>query len=264
MTFNAGSSDPADQSGGRSLPLSMVQDQDGNSALFRSLPVAVMVTDASTGRVLEINDSCLDLFGISRDAVMGKTLNEAGLSFVVDLGRQGRALKSAEATLVDAAGAQVTCSLYTASSSIAGVRTVISVLLDNQMEKAMRGGRRVAPAPGRPTPAGPVKPLAILVTPGGPGDSSTGEMLQLLGFEVLAESTPKLALSMAPLGRPAGLVVIDSPRDQAEADACLSEIVRACPGCRAVVISDPGVEILGNAAVLYKPVSINDLADSAR
>lgn len=254
-----------DEPAGRSRPLSVAPDPDGRSLLFRSIPVAVMAADASTGQVLEMNDACLDLFGTTRESVLGRTLVEAGLSFVVDLGRQGRSLKSVEATVVDSAGARVVCRLYTASAVIDGTRAVISVLLDSQMEKAVRGGRKSEPQTRRNQGGGSQKPLALLVTLGDvPGDSS-GEMLQLLGFDLVSESSARMVLELAPLGRPAGVVVIDSPRDQSEADACLAEIVRTFPRCRAVVIADAGSGVRfpgGGATVLYKPVSINDLADS--
>lgn len=254
-----------DEPAGRSRPLSMAPDPDGRSFLFRSIPVAVMAADASTGQVLEMNDACLDLFGTTRESVIGRTLVEAGLSFVVDLGRQGRSLKSVEATVVDSAGARVVCRLYTASVLIDGSRAVISVLLDSQMEKAVRGGRKSETQARKGQ--GPVaqKPLALLVTLGDAPEGSSGEMLQLLGFDLVTESTARMVLELAPLGRPAGVAVIDSPRDQSEADACLAEIVRTCPKCRAVVIADAGSGVRfpgGGAAVLYKPVSINDLADS--
>lgn len=253
--------DPA----GRSRPLSMAPDPDGRSLLFKSIPVAVMATDASTGHVLEMNDACLDLFGTTRESVLGRTLVEAGLSFVIDLGRQGRSLKSVEATLVDSAGASVVCRLYTSSAMIDGSRAVISVLLDSQMEKAVRGGRKSDSQTRRSRGGGAPKPLALLVALSEAAGDSSGEMLQLLGFDVVAEASARMVLELAPLGRPAGVVVIDSPGDQAEADACLAEIVRTCPKCRAVVIADAGSGVRfpgGGAAVLYKPVSINDLADS--
>lgn len=250
---------------GRSRPLSMAPDPDGRSLLFRSIPVAVMATDSSTGHVLEMNDACLDLFGTTREAVLGRTLVEAGLSFVVDLGRQGRSLKSVEATVVDSAGAGVVCRLFTASALIDGARAVISVLIDSQMEKAVRGGRRSETQARRSRGEGAQKPLALLVTLGGVQGDSSGEMLQLLGFELVEDASARMVLELAPLGRPAGVVVIDSPRDQSEADACLAEIVRTCPRCRAVVIAEAGSGVRfpgGGATVLFKPVSINDLADA--
>ncbi len=255
--------------GGSAESISLISDQDGISVLFRSIPVAVMVSDSSTGMVIEMNDACLDLFGTTRAEVLGRTLVEAGLSFVVDMGRQGRSLKSAEATVGDSAGARVTCRLYTASAVIDKVRVVVSVLLDSQMEKSIRGFNRSdrAPAGMERRSAGARKPLALLLLLKGAEKGSTSEMLQLLGFDVVSESTPKLLLELTPLGRNTALVVVDSPSGQDEADSCLEQMATSLPQSRKVVIVDPGTDIgsVGRGAVLLrKPVSINDLADSAR
>lgn len=258
-----------DTDGGPAGSISLIPDQDGISVLFRSIPVAVMVSDSSTGTVIEMNDACLDLFGTTREEVRGRTLVEAGLSFVVDMGRQGCSHKSAEATVGDSAGARVTCRLYTASVVIDKARVVVSVLLDSQMEKSARGFRRTdrAPAGMEKRSTGARKPLALLLLLKGAEKGSTSEMLQLLGFDVVSESTPKLLMELAPLGRNTALVVVDSPAGQEEVDSCLEYMAASLPDSRMVVIADPGTDIRSaerGAVLLRKPVSINDLADSAR
>jgi hypothetical protein len=197
--------------------------------------------------------------------VIGKTLIEAGLGFVVDQGRKGRALGSSVASITDSAGAKVSCRLYTSSVSIGGLRTVISVLLDDQMENAVRGRKKVEPAPRMEGPRSD-KPLALLILLPGSEGGSTGDMLQLLGFDVVTEKSPRLALELIPSGRTVSMTVLDSPADPEESDRCLSEIVKSFPNCPVVLLVDPAREMMfspGVGRILLKPVSINELADAA-
>jgi PAS domain-containing protein len=47
--------------------------------LMRSSPVAIVVTNARTGRILDVNDAFLNLFHYDRIAVLGKTSQDLGM-----------------------------------------------------------------------------------------------------------------------------------------------------------------------------------------
>jgi diguanylate cyclase (GGDEF)-like protein/PAS domain S-box-containing protein len=48
------------------------------SAVFQSSPIGIAISALATGKVLEVNDACLRLFGHTRDKVLGRTVAELG------------------------------------------------------------------------------------------------------------------------------------------------------------------------------------------
>ncbi|MCK5786583.1 MAG: hypothetical protein KAH54_08490 [Candidatus Sabulitectum sp.] len=55
-------------------------DPEGQNVILRNLPCALLVLDTNEGIVLELNDYALQLFGVDRFAVIGKTLRSAGIT----------------------------------------------------------------------------------------------------------------------------------------------------------------------------------------
>ncbi len=55
-------------------------DSEGQNVVLRNLPCALIVLDSGNNTVLELNDYALDLFGIQRYSLIGKTLKSVGLS----------------------------------------------------------------------------------------------------------------------------------------------------------------------------------------
>ena len=56
---------------------------------FRASPHPIGITEAATGRCLEVNDACLQLFGFRREEVIGNTTFDAG--YLAESGRSGSA-----------------------------------------------------------------------------------------------------------------------------------------------------------------------------
>ncbi|MCD4709059.1 MAG: PAS domain-containing protein [Candidatus Sabulitectum sp.] len=55
-------------------------DPEGQNIILRNLPCALIVLDSDEGVILELNDYALDLFGVQRFTLIGKTLKSVGLS----------------------------------------------------------------------------------------------------------------------------------------------------------------------------------------
>lgn len=55
-------------------------DSEGQNIILRNLPCALIVLDSEEGVVLELNDYALDLFGVQRFALIGRTLKSNGIS----------------------------------------------------------------------------------------------------------------------------------------------------------------------------------------
>lgn len=55
-------------------------DSEGQNVILRNLPCALIVLDTDEGIVLELNDYALDLFGVQRFSLIGKTLKSVGLA----------------------------------------------------------------------------------------------------------------------------------------------------------------------------------------
>jgi hypothetical protein len=51
-------------------------DSEGQNTILRNLPCALIVRDAEEGIILELNDYALDLFGVQRFNIIGKTLGQ--------------------------------------------------------------------------------------------------------------------------------------------------------------------------------------------
>ncbi len=249
-------------------PVAFASDDDGQNALLRYLPVALLVTDASSGRVLEVNEACLSIFGVAREEIMGRTLAEAGVDLVVEFGRKGRAMGVAEAQITDTAGARVSCRLRSSTVTAGGARTVISVLLDDQFESASKGIRRKeAPEPEKPRPAAAAaRPLVLLVSLLGSGSGSTAEMLQLLGFEVVRGGSPGEVFGLMPQDREPSMLVVDCPQWSDDCRAARDSLGRAFPSARTILLVESGnlpEDAAAGSVVIFKPLSINDLADAA-
>lgn len=239
-------------------------DGDGQNVLLRMLPVAVMVTDAATGRVVELNDSCLNLLGMQRSRLLGRTLAEAGLEMIVEYGRKGRALGASEAVVVDSSGARVTCRCYSSVGVVAGTRVAVTVLLDDQFVAAT-GARKAAEPRQVAEPRRKGRPSALLVSLPGSGDSA-GEMLQLLGFDLVQGQSARDVLDSAPPGSKPAMAVIDSPAGASECAQSVDVLRKAHPDLPLILLVEPGMG--GPAAdqgitLLDKPIGINDLADAA-
>ncbi len=63
----------------RTAEVGLRRSQSLFSTLFEASPVAVAFSRLSDGRYLEINQACLNLFGFSRDKVIGRTTLELGV-----------------------------------------------------------------------------------------------------------------------------------------------------------------------------------------
>ena len=59
-------------------------DAEGQNVILRNLPCALIVQDSDEGVVLELNDYALDLFGVQRFSLIGKTLKSIGLSMDIN------------------------------------------------------------------------------------------------------------------------------------------------------------------------------------
>ncbi|MCK5036879.1 MAG: hypothetical protein KAS73_13375 [Candidatus Sabulitectum sp.] len=55
-------------------------DSEGQNVILRNLPCALIVLDTDEGIVMELNDYALDLFGVQRFSLIGKTLKSVGLA----------------------------------------------------------------------------------------------------------------------------------------------------------------------------------------
>jgi PAS domain-containing protein len=59
-------------------------DAEGQNVILRNLPCALIVRDSDEGVILELNDYALDLFGVQRFSLIGKTLKSIGLSMDIN------------------------------------------------------------------------------------------------------------------------------------------------------------------------------------
>lgn len=243
-------------------------DGDGGNSILRALPIAVLITEAATGKVLEANAATLALFGLERSAILGKTLSEAGVDVVIDYGVGGRkGSRAQEAIVTDCLGTRLSCRLISSTAEIAGQRAVISVILDSQLQSVLlgRGTRsrqaKAKEAPEKRGPQGVRSSLALLADPSDSNRESAVEMLKMLGLTVSAGSGVGEAIAGIPQGLEPSLVVVDSSllgncADIADRYRSARVIVAVSgPYSRDEVIRRGWLEV-------PKPFSINELASA--
>jgi hypothetical protein len=270
--------DPRDGAPGRqdqdgTVDLAFVRDLEGRNALLRSIPLPVIVTDSSTGIVLELNDSALSLLGVQRESVLEKTPAEAGIDLVVDFSSGARTgSKASVAIVTDSAGARIACRLFSTQVDVGRRRVMISVLLDATLESLVKGRsqrqkdrkpgsedrREAAPAPGG-------KPVVLLVDPTESTRESEEGMLNMLGFETASGASAAEALTVLASGRkkPAFILLDYLGVDREE----IMTISGALPGASYLVALPDGTEpppgyAPGPVVQIRRPLSINELADA--
>ncbi len=253
--------------------LAFEADMEGQNTILRSLPLPVMITEASSGRVLELNEAALALFGVKRQDILGKTPTDAGVDLVVDYSSGSRASPRASIAVVkDTTGARVSCRLFSTHADAGGRRVVISLLLDSQMESVVKGRptrQETAPcrdeAKARQSQTFTGKPVVMLVEPGEGAREADAGMLAMLGFDVVsgASMTEVLGVVSAARKRPV-LVLADHPATIHDELTMVSGVL---PGVPFILLHEPGQAppdgyAPGPMATVQKPLSINDLADA--
>ncbi|NLP05024.1 PAS domain-containing protein [Candidatus Fermentibacteria bacterium] len=253
--------------------LAFEPDIEGQNTILRSLPLPVMITEASSGRFLELNDAALALFGVKRQDILGKTPTDAGVDLVIDYSSGSRSSPRASVAMVkDTAGARVSCRLFSTHADAGGRRIVISVLLDSQLESVVKGrSSRQESVPGhgeaeaRQPQTFTGKPVVMLVEPEEAAREADAGMLAMLGFDVVsgASMTEVLGVVSAARKRPV-LVIADHPSTTHDELTMVSGVL---PGVPFVLPHEPGQAppdgyAPGPMAIVQKPLSINDLADA--
>lgn len=246
-------------------------DSDGGNSVLRALPVAILVSEAATGKILEANPAALALLGLERSALLGKSLPEAGVDLVIDYGIGGRkGSRAQEAIVTDTLGTRVSCRLITSTADISNQRVVLSVILDSQLQAVLLGrvskarqARRDAeerPEPKKPKQSAS-RSVAILADPMESPRESAVEMLKMLGLTVFSGASILEAVSGLTEGTNPSLLVVDS--------LLVSEVAKVAsdyPGARVIVAgSGPSArdEISRRGWFeVSKPYSINELASA--
>lgn len=118
-------------------------DAEGQNVIMRNLPCAMIVLDSDEGVVLELNDYALDLFGIQRFTLIGKTLKSVGLSMETN---NDTALVSpgnpAQGFIKDSSGVSIPVLLLHRKVRLSGRNGDVILLIDS----TLIGGSRTAEA----------------------------------------------------------------------------------------------------------------------
>ena len=116
-------------------------DAEGQNVILRNLPCALIVIDSDEGIVLELNDYALDLLGVQRFRLIGKTLKSVGLLMDVN---SNSAITSpgnpAQGHIKDSSGVSVPVLLLQRRVRLSGRKADVILLIDSTLV----GGSRTA------------------------------------------------------------------------------------------------------------------------
>lgn len=245
-------------------------DSDGSNSVLRSLPIAILISEALTGKVLEANSAALALLGLERTSLLGKSLPEAGVDLVIDYGIGGRkGSRAQEALVTDSLGSRISCRLITSTAEIEGQRILLTVLLDAQLQAVLLGRPSKRKQADRQSETQAEKrggqsvrsSVAIIADPSESTRESAAEMLKMLGLSVFPGATVAEAVSGLPEGASPSLIVVDS-----SLTGGIGKLVEMYPGARVIVAATGASardEIGRNGWFeVAKPFSINELASA--
>jgi hypothetical protein len=118
-------------------------DAEGQNVILRNLPCALIVLDSDEGIVLELNDYALDVLGIQRFTLIGKTLNSVGLA--IDMNVESAAAapgKPAQGFIKDSSGVSIPVLILRRRVRLSGRKADIILSIDS----TLIGGSRTAAA----------------------------------------------------------------------------------------------------------------------
>lgn len=118
-------------------------DPEGQNVILRNLPCALIVLDSDEGVVLELNDYALDLFGVQRFTLIGKTLKSVGIS--MDVNSESAAASPgnpSQGFIKDSSGVSVPVLLLQRRVRLSGLKADVILIIDS----TLIGGSRTAEA----------------------------------------------------------------------------------------------------------------------
>jgi len=118
-------------------------DAEGQNVILRNLPCALIVLDSDEGVVLELNDYALDILGVQRFTLIGKTLNSVGLA--IDMNVESAAAapgKPTQGFIKDSSGVSIPVLMLQRRVRLSGRKADIVISIDS----TLTGGSRTAEA----------------------------------------------------------------------------------------------------------------------
>ncbi len=118
-------------------------DAEGQNVILRNLPCALIVQDSDEGVVLELNDYALDLFGVQRFSLIGKTLKSIGL--LMDINRDSTLTSPgspAQGSIKDSSGTSIPVLILQRRVRLSGRKADVILSIDS----TLLGGSRTAEA----------------------------------------------------------------------------------------------------------------------
>jgi hypothetical protein len=118
-------------------------DAEGQNVILRNLPCALIVLDSDEGIVLELNDHALDILGVQRFTLIGKTLNSVGLAIDMNVESVAAAPgKPAQGFIKDSSGVSIPALMLQRRVRLSGRKADIILSIDS----TLIGGSRTAEA----------------------------------------------------------------------------------------------------------------------
>ncbi|GEM_PF-1381623 len=118
-------------------------DAEGQNVILRNLPCALIVLDSDEGIVLELNDYALDVLGVQRFTLIGKTLNSVGLA--IDMNEESAAAapgKPTQGFIKDSGGVRIPVLVLQRRVRLSDRKADIILTIDS----TLTGGSRTAEA----------------------------------------------------------------------------------------------------------------------
>lgn len=112
-------------------------DPEGINLLLRNIPAAVFVRDVQSGQIMFMNDQAADLFGITMNDAVGKTLADSGMGITPE-GKAGLS-GAVRAVLRDVAGARVKVMVFSRKVEIRGKTAEIVLVVDSTLFRGEGG-----------------------------------------------------------------------------------------------------------------------------
>jgi hypothetical protein len=118
-------------------------DAEGQNVILRNLPCGLIVIDSDEGIVLELNDYALDILGVQRFTLIGKTLNSVGLAISMNTeSATASPGKPTQGIIKDSSGVSIPVLLFQRRVRLNGRKADIIISIDS----TLIGGSRTAEA----------------------------------------------------------------------------------------------------------------------
>lgn len=125
----------------------LAENRDYLDKIFSSVKAGIMVIDAATHTVIDVNPAAMDMIGAPKDRIVGKVCHrfvcpaEDGRCPITDLGQD---VDNSEKILITAGGKKVPIIKYVTSVEIAGKLCLLETFIDNTARKRAEEERMAA------------------------------------------------------------------------------------------------------------------------